>query len=202
MSRQPLRPLVAAGASLLGVGGALGATVAASAAATPTPPATVNAQLITRQPGTVRVGTKVGSRGLGQRVFVNAKDGFALGAVGQAQYPAASTDGGATWKTTGPALHVNAAQAPLSVTHVGAAGRRTYYYFGSGQVVDATGDGGKHWWRAFLGDVVLAVVPGPSGELVAIAQKALGTGNTAATWVYVSKDGGKVWRYDSALGGF
>ena len=47
-------------------------------------------------------------------MFTDGKHGFAL-AEGQAQYPAATNDGGKTWKTNGPALHVNAAQAPLAV---------------------------------------------------------------------------------------
>jgi hypothetical protein len=173
-----------------------------SAAATPAPPATVTGGLIRSQPRTVKVGTRVPPTGIGQRVFVNGKDGFALGGVGQAQYPAATTDGGATWKTTGPALHLNAAQAPLAVTTVGVASRRTYFYYGAGTVVDSTSDGGKHWYRAFLGDFVLAVVPGANGQLVAIAQKATGAGNRAVTWVYMSRNGGKLWRYDPNLGGF
>jgi hypothetical protein len=190
----------AAGSAVIGSSSA--ASRSAGAAAAPTPPAIVTAHKITRQPGTVAVGTAVGAGHLGQRVFVNGNDGFALASRAEGQYPAASTDGGASWKTSGPALHVNAAQAPLSVTQVGAAGQRTYYYFGGGQVVDTTSDGGKHWWRAFLGDDVLAVVPGP-GRLIAVAQVSLSNStNKAATWIYVSKDGGKTWHYDSNLGGF
>lgn len=194
----------AVAATTLGAAAAAGRGArAAVAMPTPTPPAKVTGRLIRRQRGTAPAGRRVPAAGVGQRVFVNARDGFALGGIGEAQYPAATTDGGATWKTTGPALHVNAAQGPLAVTTVGVVSRRTYFYYGAGTVVDSTGDGGKHWWRAFLGDDVLAVVPGAGGGLVAIAQKALGANtNKAVTWVYVSKDGGQVWRYDANLGAF
>ena len=72
--------------------------------------------------------------------------------------------------------------------------------FGEGQVVDATPDGGQHWYRAFLGDDVVAVVGGPGGELVAFAQVMAGTvGTKALTWVYVSKDVGRHWHYSNEL---
>jgi photosystem II stability/assembly factor-like uncharacterized protein len=180
--------------------GAVAATVAAaSSAATPTPPATIKAQLITPFPNTAKVGTAV--RSLSERVFVSSNVGFALGAVGDAQYPAETTNGGASWKTFGPALHVNAAQAPLSVTEVGAVNSRVVYFYGSGQAVDVTSDGGKHWYRALAPELSLAVVPGVSGRLVWIVQDGINGSGNAATWQYVSRDGGKVWRYSTALGG-
>jgi hypothetical protein len=179
-----------------------GCGLGTAAAAAPTPPATITAQLIKVQPHTAKVGTTVPLSGLGQRVFINQRVGFALGSVGQAQYPAKTTDGGAVWKTFGPALHVNAAQAPLSVTEVGVANARTVYYFGSGQVVDTTGDGGKHWWRAFTQELSVAVVPGFGGRLVWFTQTSTGAnGTNAVTWPYVSTNGGKVWHYTTALGG-
>src|ERR1700761_1725346 len=111
-----------------------------------TPPATVTAAAITRQAHTLAPGSKVkGSAVFGNRVFINATDGFALVDTGQAQYPAATTDGGKTWKTDGPALHLNAAQAPLSVVDIGAAGQNTAFAWGTGQVIDATSNGGKQW---------------------------------------------------------
>jgi hypothetical protein len=69
-----------------------------SASAGP-PQATVTATLITRPGHTLAPGTKVSpSKIFGQRVFVNASHGFALVDTGQAQYPAASADGGKTWQ--------------------------------------------------------------------------------------------------------
>jgi hypothetical protein len=147
--------------------------------------------------------TRVRSKHVGKRVFLNARRGFALAAVRQAEYPVVTTDGGKTWRTNGPALHLDAAQAPLSVTDIGMANRHTRFACCGGQVVDATGDGGRHWWRAFLGDLVLAVTSRPGGELIAVAQVAANaSGTKAANWVYVSKDGGHHWHYDPREGAF
>jgi hypothetical protein len=175
-----------------------GSIAAASAAAAP--PQTITASRITRPNGTLAPGTSVRASSLGQRVFPNASRGFALADVGGAQYPALSVNGGRTWKTNGPALHLNAAQAPLVVVDVGATNAHTFFAFGGGQVVDVTSDGGTTWWRASLGDVVLAVVPRISGGLVAIAQNATGSGSNAATVVYVSTDGGRHWKLNQKLG--
>jgi hypothetical protein len=192
---------IAAGAAVFG-SAATANGAAHVAAAAPTPPATITAAAIRRQPNTAKVGTHVSSSNLSQRVFVSAQVGFALGAVGEAQYPAESIDGGASWKTFGPALHVDAAQAPLSVTEVGALNKRTVYFYGAGQVVDVTGDGGKQWWQAVGPELSLAVVPTFSGRLVWLVQDGVGTnGTNAVTWQYVSSNGGKVWHYTTALGG-
>lgn len=185
-----------------GLGSAMLDVSVAATPAAPTPTPTIRAQLITRQPRTAKLGTKVPLSGLGQRVFINRRVGYALGDFGSAQYPAKTTDGGATWKTFGPALHVNALQAPLAVTEIGVKNARTIYFFGSGQVVDATGDGGKHWWRAFSQELSVAVVPGIGSRLLWFTQSAAGASATnAVTWPYVSTDGGKVWHYTTALGG-
>ena len=187
----------------VGIGLSAGAAAASAAhAAAPAPPATITARLIKRQPGTVKVGTVVPLSGLHQRIFINKRVGFALGGVGEAQYPAKTTDGGAVWKTFGPALHVNALQAPLSVTQIGVANAHTIYFYGSGQVVDTTGDGGKHWWQAFTQELSAAVVPGIGRRLVWFTQTSNSANlSNAVTWTYVSSDGGKVWRYTTALGG-
>jgi hypothetical protein len=171
-------------------GAVIGLTAASSAAAVPT---RITATRITRSPGTLAPGTRVRASRLGQRVFPNASHGFALADVGGAQYPAASIDGGRTWKTNGPALHLNAAQAPLVVLDPGASNAHTFFAFGGGQVADVTADGGRTWWRALLGDVVLAVVPRVGGGLTAISQDSTSSGN-AVTLVYISTDGGRHWR--------
>jgi hypothetical protein len=163
-------------------------------------PKTLTGSKITRPARTLNPGTAVKASSLGQRVYVNGHEGFALAAVGDAQYPAETTDGGASWSTFGPALHVNALQAPLSVTDVGAANAHTVYYYGSGQAVDVTSDGGKTWWRTLCPELSLAVVPGASGRLVWITQDSP-TGGAALTWPYESSDGGRVWHYTTALGG-
>ena len=181
-----------------------GPSASAASLRAPSPPLTVTATLITRLAGTLKPGTVVAASHLGMRVFPNAQHGFALADVGQGQYPATTVNGGATWKVAGPVLHVNAAQAPLVVQQVGAASQKKLFAWGGpggGQAVDVTPDAGKHWYRAFLGDIVMAVVSGPGGELVAFAQVAAdNSGTTAANWVYVSKDGGRHWHYNTSTG--
>jgi hypothetical protein len=168
----------------------------------PTPPPTVTGTLVTRPSGTLPSGTLVGPSHLGQRIFANGLRGFALASVGQADYGAITTNGGKTWRIAGAALHLHAAQAPLVVTDVGAANGHTFYAYGGGQVVDATRDSGRHWYRALLGDVVMAVVSEPNGRLVAFAQVAASNGTTALNWVYVSTDGGHHWHYNTTVGTF
>jgi photosystem II stability/assembly factor-like uncharacterized protein len=176
--------------------------VGTSAAAAPKPPKTVTAHRITRQAGTLKPGATVSSSSLGPRTFINNDVGFALAATTGAQYPAGTTDGGKHWKTIGPALHVNAAQAPLAVENLGATNTKTVFAYGGGQSVDVTSDGGKTWWRAFLGDDVPAVVAGNGHRLVAFAQALNGpSGVKAVTWEYITKDGGHHWSFSTAIGG-
>jgi hypothetical protein len=176
--------------------GVTGAVAASAAAAVPQ---RITATRITRLNGTFAPGHTVPASSLGLRVFPNASHGFALATVGGVQYPAASVNGGRTWKTNGPALHVPAAQAPLVVNNPGALNAHTFYAFGGGQVVDVTPNGGRTWWRALLGDVVLAVVPRQGGGLTAISQDNSSTGN-AVTLVYISTDGGRHWRLTRRFG--
>jgi hypothetical protein len=171
-------------------------------AASAAPPHTVTARQLKARARTLRPGTRVrASKVFGVRVFVGPSRGFALVDTGQAQYPAATVDGGRTWRTDGPALHVNAADAPESVLDIGAANRHTVFAYGGGQVVDVTADGGKHWWQALLGDDVLSVVAF-GNRLIAVAQDATGSGSGAQTVVYVSRDGGRHWHLNSTLGAF
>ena len=132
-------------------------------------------------------------------MFNDAKHGFALVDNGQAQYPAATADGGKTWKTDGPALHLNAAQAPLAVVYIGIAGQKTIFAWGTGQVIDSTSDGGQHWYRAVFIGLPVAVVKNPQGHLVAFVDGE--TSGSNATMQYVSKNGGKTWRLDNTIGG-
>src|SRR3984885_15980825 len=94
--------------------------VGVGSAAAAGPQQTVTATLISRPAHTLAPGSTVSaSKIFGHRVFNDAKHGFALVDTGQAQYPAATSDGGKTWKTDGPALHLHAAQAPLAVIYIG-----------------------------------------------------------------------------------
>lgn len=176
-------------------------TTGVSAAASP--PSTVTATQVTRTNGTLKPGKVVRQRTVGHRVFANSRFGFGLAGTGGAEYPATTTNGGRTWRINGPALHLDAAQAPLAVVEVGLASRKTYFAYGGGQVVDTTNDGGKHWWRAFLGDVVLSVsAPFGPGHLTAVVQTiANSSGTTANTFVYSSTDGGRHWHLTNSIGG-
>ncbi|HWE14483.1 MAG TPA: sialidase family protein [Solirubrobacteraceae bacterium] len=191
-------PALVAGAVALGAVSLGGSATASPRAAPAAGQQTVTASLLTRPPMTLAPGSAVRSSSLGQRVFPDARHGFALASVGQAQYPAATSNGGRTWKTDGPALHLNAAQAPFVVLEIGAAGRRTVFAYGSGQVVDTTSDGGKHWYRALFNGLPMAVVRNAFGHLVAFVD---GQTSGGATWQYVSKDGGRTWHHDTRVGG-
>jgi hypothetical protein len=180
---------------LSGVGVSSASSHAAPAAAKPAK--TVTATLITRRPGTLARGTKVrSSRVAGQRVFTDAKHGFALASVGGADYPVATADRGRTWRTYGPALHLHAAQAPLAVEFIGAVNRHTVFAWGGGQVIDTTSDGGRHWYSAlFTNGGPVAVVRAPGGQLLAF----VASFNGATTWKYVSNDGGRTWQLQATV---
>jgi hypothetical protein len=186
----PRRSTVAAlaGAAALAPG-----VVVATAVAAPSAPKTVRAMRITRPAGTLAPGASVRSGDIvSQRTFTNATRGFALATAGGADYPVATTDGGKTWKTDGPALHLHAAQAPLAVTFIGAVNRKLVFAWGGGgQVIDVTRDGGKSWYRAlFTTGSPVAVAQDPVGHLLAFIQS--GAGSSAVE--YVSRDGGRTWR--------
>lgn len=181
--------VVSAAALAVGVGSAAAAG----------PQQTVTATLISRPGQTLPPGSTVSaSKIFGNRVFTGAQRGFALVDTGQAQYPAATVNGGKTWKTNGPALHLNAAQAPLAVIYIGAAGPKTIFAWGTGQVIDTTSDGGQHWYRALFFGLPVAVVRNPQGHLVAFVD---GETSSNSSLQYVSKNGGKTWRLDNTIGG-
>lgn len=177
---------VVLGLGSIGVSGAETRGIAAAK-----PPKTVTATLVTRRKGTLATGSSVRASAVsGQRVFTDAKHGFALASVGSAQYAVATADAGKTWKTYGPALHLNAAQAPLSVSFIGAVSRKTVFAWGGGQVIDATSDGGKHWYSAlFTTGSPVAVVHDIQGHITAF----VGSPSGGSTSRYVSKDGGRTW---------
>jgi hypothetical protein len=171
----------------------------------PVPPQTVMARsLVCRHSANcLRPGTSVRSTDLGVRVFVNATRGFALANISGVTYPAASLDGGMTWQVAGPQFHIPAANGPAVVTQVGARSPKTYFAWGGpdgGSTVDVSTDGGKHWWVTYLGGVVMSVVGSGDGRLIAITQASSGAARKATNWVFVSKDGGRVWHYNNRLG--
>jgi hypothetical protein len=157
---------------------------------------TITARLLTVTRGTLRPGARVRQAELRTRVFVDARHGFALADIGQATYPAATSDGGHTWRTSGPALVVHAAKAPLEVSEIGAVNRRLYFAGGEAQAIDVTPDGGRHWYQALLPGGVIAVV-GRGIDLVAVVEG--GESSPPTNWVYVSTDGGRRWTYEEQL---
>ncbi len=189
---------VAAAVSILALlGGVLSASRgSAQAVASTAPPSTVRAALLpTPTRGPNRPGTLVSPSKLGMRVFVGPKRGFALATLmlgGEATYPAATVDGGKTWRVAGPVFHIPAANAPNVVTQVGAARPTTYFAYGGrggGDSVIVTTDAGKHWWRARFG-AVYAVVANSGRRLLAF---------TPAPGVYYSNDGGWVWHHSNSV---
>ena len=208
MSRTPLVALamglailVAAGVEL-GLDGSPAVGRPRAAAVMPTPPRGLLGQRVRARPGAVIPGTTVRDTDLfTNRVFANASTGFALGNDGAAQYPVRTTDAGRDWRIDGPQFHIEAAGGAEGVGYVGLSGPRTYFAYGSA-VVDVTTDAGRTWWETYLGELVVAVVPGAGDRLVAYVQQQLSNNSTrsAATGQYVSSDGGRHWRYTPVLG--
>ena len=146
--------------------------------------------------------TRVPAREVDAQVFADATHGFGLANLANGEtFPARTTDGGTRWQINGPVFHVPAANGAAGVSYTGRAGTRTYFAYGS-SVVDVTTDVGKSWWQAFLGELVLSVV-GHQQALVAVVQQQAPTTSESlksVTWVYVSRDGGRHWRYNDQLG--
>ncbi len=91
---------------------------------------------------------------------------------------------------------MDAAQAPLEVDELTALGTSRYYAAGNSQALDATADGGRSWYRMIFPGELVAVVWRATGLTAVVAG---GTGATPTNWVYVSKDGGRRWRYEAGV---
>jgi hypothetical protein len=165
---------------------------------------TITGRQIAWRPGELRAGERVSAATLDIRVFEDARHGWALAFVGNAQYPALTADGGVTWRIAGPALHVDAAQGGAGVgqidvpsPHTGPVDDSTAFAWGGvtpDPVVDVTLDGGHHWWSTLLPGTVLFV--GNKGrELVANVYGTV-AGSGSGAWAYVTRDG----RHWSLLG--
>jgi hypothetical protein len=148
----------------------------------------------------IKLGTVVARHLVSARAFADASHGFGLYLAPDGEgFPAATADGGRTWRIDGPVFFAPAADGAAGVSYTGIASQRTYFAYGS-STVDVTTDGGRQWWEAYLGESVIAVVA-RRGELIAVVQQTpSGNGSMVAnTWVYVSTDGGRLWRYDDRL---
>jgi hypothetical protein len=180
-------------------------TKAALSPAAPSPPQRLSATHMPprRSPfAVIRPGTIVPAREVNSQAFADPQHGFGLANVPDGQiYPAATVDGGRTWRINGPVFHVPAADGAEGVGYTGVASARSYFAYGS-SVVDVTTDGGKSWWETYLGELVLAVVAQPH-HLIAVVQQQATTNSQSlksVNWIYVSRDGGRHWRYDDLLG--
>jgi hypothetical protein len=155
-------------------------------------------RLLLDGPNSLPNGTRVGIRFSGKRVFVNQRNGFAIGTPPGdfgATYPIATVNGGKTWRTAGPILHIPAAQGAVAVNEAGMSGQHVWYAWGDGiTVVDVTPDAGKHWWQAFLPGRVLTVYADlMCGRLTADVQPYTMRPNPPL-WTYVSVRG-RSWTY-------
>jgi hypothetical protein len=180
-------------------------TRAAGSSAVPTPPQRLTAtrMAIRNTPfGVIKSGTVIPGREVGARAFAESRHGFGLANITNGEtFPAATTNGGRTWRIDGPAFHVPAANGPAGVSYTGVASRRTYFAYGS-SVVDVTTDGGTSWWQTFLGEFVLVVLA-RHGHLIAVVQQQAASNTQslkAVDWVYVSRDGGRHWHHNDKLG--
>ena len=174
----------------------------------PAPPKVVTARsLRPSAPGGLGPGTAVSSGFTGVRVFANPRVGFAiteLPRAGEGTYPVRTADGGKTWRTDGPVLHVPAAQGPLAVDQAGVLGPRTYFAWcgACNTVIDDTPDAGMHWWQTFMPGDVLAVLGGTNARsgLTAIVDGTRSTRNARGAWLWVySSPDGRRWTYDRNL---
>jgi hypothetical protein len=151
----------------------------------------------------LRPGTVVPLANVGVAVFADARHGFTLASMsGSETYPAATVDGGRTWRIDGPVLPALPSGGPAVISQPGIAGPRTYFVsegVGGITVVDVTTDAGKRWWRTLLpgGPVFVGAY---EGELTAIvASSTIDRPDAQETfWAFHSKTGRR-WTYDDSL---
>lgn len=194
-----------AGALALGVCAALTFEPVSSGTSSRPRPAFVAAgpRPATRAARPLRPGTVVPPANVGVAVFADARHGFTLASMsGSETYPAATVDGGRTWRIDGPVLPTLPSGGPAVISQPGIAGPRTYFVsegVGGITVVDVTTDAGKRWWRTLLpgGPVFVGAY---EGELTAIvAGSTIDRPDAQETfWAFHSKTGRR-WTYDDSL---
>lgn len=171
-----------------------------------TPPKTVIAYPLPAARG-LRPGSAVGAGFVGIRAFINRRDGFAIANLPQAgdgTYPLATTDGGKTWRTDGPVLHVPAAQGAAAVGQAGVSAPRIYFAWcaACNDLIDITPDAGKHWWAIRLPGQILSLVGTPytHAGLIAVVEGPTSDprGRGASLWVYTSTNGRR-WTYGYSM---
>jgi hypothetical protein len=132
--------------------------------------------------------SRFGGRLLGLTV---GRDGDLNGAT----YAVISDDGGHTWTNYGPELHIDAAQGAKAVSYIGGAAGTVAAW---GASIVATSDGGRTWWRTYIGGGIRSLTFGRGATMTAVAytddEEPLHPGRFAA-WRYRSTDGGRTWAY-------
>jgi hypothetical protein len=203
---RPLPTTIATIGAAAAVSGAVllaGAGGFARAASTATPSKTVTVTTLKIQNGTLGINAQIlNSRVNSRRTYLGNSFGVGLGRDTEgAVYPVKTGNGGRTWHTDGPALFLPTADAPLAVTTVTASTKSLQYAFGGGgSVVDVTRGGGPTWRSALFDGVVMAVVPGSTGdELIAFVDT--GSDRNGTTYQYVTRNGGVSWSYTTTVGG-
>lgn len=107
-------------------------------------------------------------------------------------YPAISHDGGQSWRVSGPELWRAAAQGGAAVEYIAASGAVVALW---GSSIVTSPDGGRTWWRAYLGQGARTVLA-RDRTLTALAQgdPVPGQPGLMQTARYRSSDGGLSWR--------
>ncbi len=173
----------------------------------PVPP-TVRASVVRYAAGTTeaRVGTAVRLSEVTNIEFATERIGYALGGPQGSTFPLKTNNGGRRWFIDGPAFFLPVADGAASVSDMAATSATEAYAYGGqgGSSVVITTDAGKHWWRAFLGQAVVAVAQHGS-DIWALAagpeKPSSGVNAVAPMWLYDSSDGGRNWTYRSTLPG-
>jgi hypothetical protein len=150
----------------------------------------------------LRPGTVLQAESLVAEEYADPEHGFALANVSYETYPAATVDGGRTWRTDGPFFPIPIIQARGAAQQSGSAGPRTYFASQGLQgvtVVEGTTDAGKRWWQTVLpgGAVYVGAF---EGELTAIVAGTSGDAQEPSVtfWAFHSKTG-EHWTYDDNL---
>ncbi len=158
---EPLKIGAIRGGLLVGLLLAAGASPAGCADAGVVVPSTVRASVVSYAPRTnePRIGTTVALSEVNNIEFATGRVGYALGGPQGSEFPLKTSDGGRTWLIDGPALFLPVADGASAVSDLAVRSAcEAYAYGGSGggSSIVVTTDAGKRWWRAYLGQALVA----------------------------------------------
>jgi photosystem II stability/assembly factor-like uncharacterized protein len=150
------------------------------------------------------VGTAVPLSEVSDIAFATSRVGYALGGPLGSTFPLKTVNGGRRWFIDGPAFFLPVADGAAAVGDMSAASASEAYAYGgpgAGSSIAITTDGGKQWWRAWLGQALVAVSQRGS-DLWALAAGPTRSSSVNAVplmLLYDSADGGRTWTYRSTL---